>query len=372
LLKFSVVIPTFNKPGILGVTLKYLNQQRGFRNDFEVIIIDDGSPDNSTREIFLSLKDRVSYNLQYVYLERTSDSCTSRARNAGISRATGEIIIFLDDDILVDEDFLAEHARFHDIYGSLLVIGYRRFLNREITDRLCSAPDLLPLRVLAENSEEETRHVIFKYFITFNMSAITRPWIYVFSCILSAKRKSIAAINAHFDEDYKRWGVEDVDFGYQFYINGYPVVVNPRLETYHLYHGESRINSQKWHGMRINDNIFREKHGFFCMAAAQDDSQSYSPDRVGDLLTGNVRTKLYILRNEFQAEHLKKALLKEVAQDKKFQAVIFDEVNSNLDLWVQLVKFKTDYPLMYYPASSWLAASAEPLLDDQRIEKAVF
>lgn len=373
MVKFSVVIPTFNKPGILGVTLKYLNQQRRFRNDFEVIVIDDGSPDNRTRETFLNLKDQVCYNLQYVYLERTSDSCASKARNSGISRATGEIVIFLDDDILVNEDFLAENARFHDIYDCLFVIGYRRFLNREITDRLCSEPDLLPPWVLTENSIEEPRHIVFKNHFTFNMSTSTRPWFFAFSCILSVKRKSIAAINGYFDEDYKEWGIEDLDFGYQFFINGYPVVVNPRLETYHQYHGADRMESKKWQSIRINDHIFREKHGFFCMREMIDDVKKIEiTNRVEELNKGNVRTKIYILRNETQTENLKKSVLKEIAQDHKFQAVIFDEVNSNLDLWIQLVKCKTECPLMYYPASSWLAASAEPLFTNQRIEKVVF
>lgn len=46
------------------------------------------------------------YELKYIYLERCMDSCRSRAINYGIKMAEGEIIIFIDADIIVKKDYL--------------------------------------------------------------------------------------------------------------------------------------------------------------------------------------------------------------------------------------------------------------------------
>jgi glycosyltransferase involved in cell wall biosynthesis len=91
------VIPAYNNKLLLRKTLEALNYQIGYgRNDYEVIIVDDGSSDGTCD--YIKNVNR-NYNLKYFYLERCDDSGRARARNYGWKKASGDIIIFIDSYI---------------------------------------------------------------------------------------------------------------------------------------------------------------------------------------------------------------------------------------------------------------------------------
>jgi glycosyltransferase involved in cell wall biosynthesis len=86
----SVIIPTFNRAHFLGEAIEsVLNQTY---KSIEIIVIDDGSTDN-TKTIIEQYLDRV----KYFYIQHAG---ISHARNEGLKRATGEFISFLDSDDL--------------------------------------------------------------------------------------------------------------------------------------------------------------------------------------------------------------------------------------------------------------------------------
>lgn len=93
----SVIIPTYNRAHLLDISVKsVLNQSL---RDFELLIIDDGSTDN-TREKVLSFNDE---RIRYIYKK---NSGVASARNVGINAAEGEYIAFLDDDDRWPQNFL--------------------------------------------------------------------------------------------------------------------------------------------------------------------------------------------------------------------------------------------------------------------------
>ena len=88
--KVSVIITTYNRAQFLTEAIEsVLNQSY---QDFELIIIDDGSDDN-TKEVLKPYQDRLSYFYQ-------KNSGISKSRNEGLSNAQGEYIAFLDSDDL--------------------------------------------------------------------------------------------------------------------------------------------------------------------------------------------------------------------------------------------------------------------------------
>jgi glycosyltransferase involved in cell wall biosynthesis len=97
---FSIIIPTYNRADFITKTLdSVLNQS--FQN-FEVIVVDNCSTDN-TLEIMNSISDtRVSYYINEQNYDR------SYSRNRGIDIAKGEFITFLDSDDLYKEDCLQD------------------------------------------------------------------------------------------------------------------------------------------------------------------------------------------------------------------------------------------------------------------------
>jgi glycosyltransferase involved in cell wall biosynthesis len=97
---FSIVIPTFNRAHLLmGTVMEVLSQNF---TDFELIIADDGSSDN-TKEIVEKISDsRVIYKFQ-------TNSGVSAARNFGASFAQGKYLIFLDSDDKVSKSWLEDY-----------------------------------------------------------------------------------------------------------------------------------------------------------------------------------------------------------------------------------------------------------------------
>lgn len=95
--KVSVIIPTYNREDIIGETIKsVLNQTE---QDFEVIVVDDGSKDD-TSWVVKSIQDG---RIGYYYKENEG---TPSARNYGLSKAAGQYVAFLDHDDLWPVNFL--------------------------------------------------------------------------------------------------------------------------------------------------------------------------------------------------------------------------------------------------------------------------
>lgn len=96
--KLSVIIPIYNVEKYLEETLKsVIEQTLGFENNIEMILVNDGSPDNS-EDICLRYKEKYPENIVYI---KQKNGGVSSARNTGAKVAKGKYINFLDsDDIL--------------------------------------------------------------------------------------------------------------------------------------------------------------------------------------------------------------------------------------------------------------------------------
>ena len=100
----SVIIPAYNTAGHIGVALDSVFSQS--YTDFEVIVINDGSPDSEQMELAIA-----PYLPRIVYL-RQQNRGPSAARNLGIQRAQGEFLAFLDSDDAWLPHYLAEQMKF--------------------------------------------------------------------------------------------------------------------------------------------------------------------------------------------------------------------------------------------------------------------
>lgn len=102
--KVSVVIPTYNRAYIILEAVESVLTQT--YRDFEIIIIDDGSTDN-TPEIIRDIQDK---KIRYIRHER-NQGC-SAAYNSGIAAASGDLIGFLDSDDIWKPDYLEQQVDF--------------------------------------------------------------------------------------------------------------------------------------------------------------------------------------------------------------------------------------------------------------------
>lgn len=100
--KISVIIPVYNAEKTILYTLTALEGQS--RNDFEVIIVDDGSTDMSAK-LVAQFREQNNLPIKLIHQE---NSGPARARNVGVEQAEGEMLIFLDADCIPLENWVKE------------------------------------------------------------------------------------------------------------------------------------------------------------------------------------------------------------------------------------------------------------------------
>lgn len=102
---FSVVIPTYRRPGPLSHLLFSLTQMRYRPDRFEVIVVDDGG-DTPLEPVLSRFQDRMA-----IQLLKQKNCGPAMARNLGASRAKGEYLAFVDDDCFAGPDWLQAFAQ---------------------------------------------------------------------------------------------------------------------------------------------------------------------------------------------------------------------------------------------------------------------
>ena len=97
---FSIIIPTYGRPDLLRRCLQSIIDSPFPKGDFEVIVVDDGSPE-PIEELFENFDDRT--NCCFL---RQGNAGPATARNNGAEMAKGTYLVFIDDDCQLDEKYL--------------------------------------------------------------------------------------------------------------------------------------------------------------------------------------------------------------------------------------------------------------------------
>lgn len=113
----TVVVATYNRELALKRLLGQLTRQTVRRDDLEVVVVDDGSSPPAAPAI------RPFEADLRVKAVRQANSGVAVARQRGAEIATGDILIFLDDDMLIKEDFVEQHLAAHRGHGNRVVLG---------------------------------------------------------------------------------------------------------------------------------------------------------------------------------------------------------------------------------------------------------
>jgi glycosyltransferase involved in cell wall biosynthesis len=368
-MRFSIVIPTYNSKQLLNNTLEALNYQLGYGfDDYEVVVSDDGSTDKT----FDCIKNTPrNYSMRYVYLDRCAQSCRSRTRNEGRKAASGEIIVYLDSDILVRNDFLSEVNRYFKMNDRFLLLGTRLMLNDPIIFDDIKTQKVFDQYAFNPHRYDilEFRHYLFEQY-SYNANAILFPWMQVYSNIVIAAKKWLDETGG-FDENMKKWGMEDLELGYSLIQHGLQIAINPRLVGLHQNHGPRNdliIEKNKEQAYGENIDYFIAKH----------------PRALGlrrtishKCLRGEIpmhKFDLYFPKKDvyFTYEPGKnidelKTEITHYANAEGFSVLVEDfKEDADLDLWVQSLG-KTKSVIRYYPQSKRLNLKEfEAFLDKER------
>jgi glycosyltransferase involved in cell wall biosynthesis len=211
--EFSVVIPTYNRVATLARSLEALRHARASWR-WEVIVVIDGSTDET--ESYLQ---QLNFPCPLTAVLQPN-SGAGAARNHGASRARGLFILFLDDDMTVDDNLLVEH---HKVLtqGADAVVG-------DMPVHPDTPPSLLRAGVERWARKRRVRLERTKGRVTPD-DFLTGQ--------LSVRRDAFFAVGG-FDVDFNAngtFGGEDVDFLHRFQEAGYKLQYSAAAKSYQRY-----------------------------------------------------------------------------------------------------------------------------------------
>jgi glycosyltransferase involved in cell wall biosynthesis len=201
----SVVIPTYNRLPILRRCLEALEQQRIAPplDRYEVVLVDDGSTDDTVDWL-----DAHATAFPHLRLIRQDHLGPAEGRNRGVEEARGDVIVFIDSDLVVTPTFLVSHARAlqHDWQqrGDRLSFTYGAVINTANFENPTA------------ESHKPTDHS-WAYFATGNV-AIDRDVL---------ERSGL------FDTSFRLYGWEDLELGERLRQMGVRLVRCPEAVGYH-------------------------------------------------------------------------------------------------------------------------------------------
>jgi len=202
---FSVVIPTYNRLPILQKCLRALEQQRleAPISAYEVVLVDDGSTDAT-----VSWLRENADAFPHVRLVLQDHGGPAEGRNRGVDQARGDVIVFIDSDLVVTDGFLLAHARRLEQSwqerGDRFCFTYGAVINTANFDDPTSEPHKL-------------RDLSWAYFATGNV-AIDRQVL---------ERSGL------FDTRFRLYGWEDLELGERLRRMGVVLVRCPEAVGYH-------------------------------------------------------------------------------------------------------------------------------------------
>jgi glycosyltransferase involved in cell wall biosynthesis len=197
-MRATIQLCTYNRSKLLERVLDACFEQTAARDEYEVVLVNDGSTDD-TPAVIERARGRATCTFEVV---NQVNSGLAKGRNAGIARASGERIIFIDDDVLPLPTFVAEHLRSNDAHPHDIVRGGA--INVESFDSL--PPPLWTIKDYSGN-----------FFWTTNVSV---------------PLATIRAIGG-FNESFSEYGWEDIDVGLRLRFRGTKAFFNPKALVYH-------------------------------------------------------------------------------------------------------------------------------------------
>ena len=220
--KASIIIIHYNQTATLELTLAMLNKQTN--KDFELIITDDGS---SLAE--LSRLHRMVGQYDYeirVVCQQNQGARRAHARNQGVRLAKHNVLIFLDADVVPDEQCVGVHLQAHKSAGQLIVYNPKRY-HVDMDNWQTKAQTAANLGY----QDLEATHI----------NATQRSWELCWSFHISMTRSQAVM----FDEDFIDWGWEDTELAYRLeHQHQYQLIFEKQLVSWHVTTGKQQIEDE--------------------------------------------------------------------------------------------------------------------------------
>lgn len=262
-MKASIIIPSYNSNERLRLNLLSLNFQDYAKNDVEVIVIDNGSTDN-TMQMLRGIKLKFPFSIIHIDENRG----IANGRNQGILKAKGDILIFHDSDMIASKDYIAKHLNAHK-QANTVVCGlswkriysyyYKKFNNEQLSELEKHMPNktiskledkyriITDAQIISGLLEEQSfdldisfikglKEIVKEY--GKDLSNYYLPWRFFITNNLSVDRKNVIDVGL-FDNNIVKYGYEDYDLGIRLYKAGCKFIIAEDIVSIHQEHPQN-------------------------------------------------------------------------------------------------------------------------------------
>lgn len=245
----SVIIPTKNRHEDLLNTIKSIILQTRIPN--EIIIVDQNTSSdvkNAVLSLFNSLDNIKRDNIILKYIHDPQITGLTQARNKAIEKNESDIVLFLDDDVILEEDFifniLGIYKKHPEIYGaSGIITNSERGLIGDILYKIFMKGNFTDQRYLINTDP--------KYKDADHIEVSKLP-----GGLTSYRREIFQEFT--FDENFIKYGLSE-DFDFSFRVSRkYKIVITPKARLEHVCSDSGRVNDSK-----AIESLILSMHYFF-------------------------------------------------------------------------------------------------------------
>jgi GT2 family glycosyltransferase len=233
MIDLTIVIPTYNRRALLRDAVASLRHQTCPADRYEILIISDGCSDGTDEDYATPL---TGPDTRLVRQEKKGFGL-ARARNLGTKLARGKLVMFFDDDMLAEPGLVAAHLAAHERYPeeAVAVCGRVKLASDLPQTPFCQIVLGDICRLFAPTPDEPR-------WLDFAMSI---------SWQTSYKKTQLERVNG-FDENFRSYGWEDIEFSYRVTQQGMRFWLEPGAVSQHRdqrytleTHGERMRNSAR-------------------------------------------------------------------------------------------------------------------------------
>ncbi|MEY8330329.1 glycosyltransferase [Lachnospiraceae bacterium 48-33] len=249
-MKTSIIVPVFNQYEALVKTLYGFSLQQNEKDSYEVVVVDDGSTDDTSLLTDDSLCSKFDINIKIIHGRNRG---RSYARNCGVRHSKADYIIFCDCDRVPAVDFVDKHLSWKDknvdivIGQSMDYFGRSEYISSNLdwdkVKKFSKTPNYLKRITKIYDVQQNTKSLlVWMSFLVGN----------------SSMKKELLIKLGGFDEMFTKWGFEHFDFAYRAWKAGKKFAYDEEIRNYHIPH----VRENRFYEKAIDENIllFNEKY----------------------------------------------------------------------------------------------------------------
>ncbi len=210
--EISVILCSYNRAATLARCLEQFSQQTVPTENWEVVLVNDGSTDNTDE---IAQQKQWPFQLRYIRQENTG---LAGARNSAIAGARGKILLLINDDTIAAPDLIEKHLAAQKAHPHSMILG---------------AFEYEPWTL-----ESAFMQVVNRSTVVFGYRDLTPGGTYdhmfSYTCNLSVPAEAYRQAGL-FDTSFKSYGAEDTEMGYRLEKAGYRVVYCPEARAGHAH-----------------------------------------------------------------------------------------------------------------------------------------